>query len=780
MNNIVMKMLKSDNKPISYNQRNYLEYKEPFGFKPTQKIEIIVINANIKIYTMKKVQNKQEKERFNTFSNLGGTRFRNKEWTRMERKERGEAMVYLNTMGAGFEFRSGEYRRGVERRAMPRGCGDRSYDRGYDRSYDRGYDRSYDRGYDRSYDRGYDRSYDKSMRLEEFSFMSPNPCAFGVFESLGIDLGTTNSAIASIVAGQPTILPNPTGSRLTPSVIGVTKSQEFIVGDAAKRQAVVNPENTYFSLKSLIGRQYDSVETSLPKLPFRCSKAQDGFVKIECPILGRSFYPQQLSAQVVGSLAQNFEQTFDAVPKEVVVTVPAYFDDVQRNATKDAGVIAGLRVNRIINEPTAACLAYGFDKSQNALIYVFDAGGGTFDVSIVEAGEGVFEVIQTDGDPSLGGDDVDERITSWLTAGFSRKHEVDLQQQSKTIQRVKEAVEKAKCELSAASLAPINLPFIANNKGKPRHLFVKITRDTLNELLSDLVVRFRMPMLRVLEDSNLGPNDIDHVILVGGTTRVPLIRDLITDYFDVEPICTINPDEVVALGASIQANIISGDSSDIVLIDVTPLSLGIETLGGVNTKLIPRNTSLPASKKEIFSTATDNQPGVEINVLQGEREFAADCRPLGTFKLTGIQPAPRGVPQIAVNFQIDVDGILKVSALDQTSGATEDLEIRDSNKKTPEEIQQIIDDSTNFFEEDQKRKRLVDAKNGAEALIYEAQKKIQEGATSTTPESTEKLQAAIQELRSAVNREDEEVINRLTLELGQLLNTLPKDGSNGK
>jgi len=614
------------------------------------------------------------------------------------------------------------------------------------------------------YDRvRYDRSVYDRVRYDR-SVYDRVSASSALLQNVGIDLGTTNSAIASFVADQPAILPSPSGTRLTPSVVGVTKQGNFIVGDAAKRQAVVNPENTYFSLKSMIGKKYDSIRDSLRDLPFGCSEAPDGFVKVNSPTLNQAFYPEQLSAKVVESLVANYTSTFNDDPVVSVVTVPAYFDDGQRNATKDAGTIAGLAVKRIINEPTAASLSYGFDKVENALLYIFDAGGGTFDVSLLEAGDGVFEVIQTGGDAALGGDDIDKRLAQWLSAGFFRKHDVILQNYRKTTQRMKEVVEKTKCELSALGVAPVNLPFIANKDGKPKHLFLRVARGCLNELITRIGFRFKTLMLGVLKEANVAPGEINHVILVGGTTRIPMIQEMVETELLQEPTCSINPDEVVALGAAIQARIASGGSSDIILIDVTPLSLGIETLGGVHTKLIPRNTSLPASKKEIFSTAVDNQPGVEINVLQGEREFAANCSQLGTFKLSGIQPAPRGMPQIEVTFQIDVDGLLKVSANDRTSGASGDLEITDSNKRSSEEIQRIIQEADAKSDEDRQNREFTEIKNAAESLLYAAQKKIQE-EEGLGADAKEEIQQTCDALRSAVNNRKIQEIQEISSKL---------------
>uniref|UniRef100_A0A7S3YMW6 Molecular chaperone DnaK n=1 Tax=Lotharella globosa TaxID=91324 RepID=A0A7S3YMW6_9EUKA len=626
-------------------------------------------------------------------------------------------------------------------------------------------------GYDKvaTYDKnaGYDKNAKTGTQDLTRSCLSYNAEVSAV---LGVDLGTTNSACAVRANKETRMVPNSLGARTTPSMISYTRDATFMVGEKARRQAVANPENTFYGIKHVIGRRFDDVEGFLSKVTYKASKAPDGGVAIVCPMLDTTFLPQQLSSKVVGELGSDYTAFFNKDPTSVVITVPAYFDDAQRNATKDAGRIAELDVLRIINEPTAAALAYGFDKSQNARIFVFDAGGGTFDVSLLEAGDGVFEVLKTGGDPSLGGDDIDDAITDWLVEGFRENHGFDLREESRTLQRLKEAAEKAKLELSASSQAKINLPFIVTRRGKPLHLSTTLSRDTLDELLKGLIERFREPTLQVLQEVSISPQEIDHVILAGGTTRIPALQELVATELGQEPITGINPDEVVAVGAAIQGEIITGDSSDIVLIDVTSLSLGLETLGGIHTKLIPRNTSLPTSKTEMFSTAADNQDAVEIVVLQGEREFAADCKPLGTFKLSGIQPAPRGMPQITVSFTIDVDGILTVRATEGSSGTTNELEIKDSTKRSDDDIRRMIEEANAFADQDQEKKELVTLKIDAEATIYEAQAKLREGnGEAYDEETTNRIQDAIQALQAALNRSDPETIKNCSQALRQLI-----------
>ncbi|AIB09662.1 chaperone DnaK (nucleomorph) [Lotharella oceanica] len=585
--------------------------------------------------------------------------------------------------------------------------------------------------------------------------------------ALGVDLGTTNSAGAVRTNNETTILSNNLGARTTPSMVSYTRDGTFVVGEKARRQAVANPENTFYGVKHLMGRSFDDVRAFVRRLTYKTTKAPDGGVAISCPLLNKTLLPQQISSKVIRELGSDYTTFFNKEPKNVVITVPAYFDDAQRNATKDAGRIAQLDVLRIINEPTAAALAYGFDKSQNARIFVFDAGGGTFDVSLLEAGDGVFEVLKTGGDPSLGGDDIDDAITEWLINGFQETHGFDLRGEPRTLQRLKEAAEKAKLELSAASQAKINLPFIVTRQGKPLHLSTTLSRDTLDELLREVFERFRAPTLAVLREAGVSAQEIDHVILAGGTTRIPALQELVATELGQEPVSGINPDEVVAVGAAIQGEIITGDSSDVVLIDVTSLSLGLETLGGIHTKLIPRNTSLPTSKTQMFSTAADNQTVVGISVLQGEREFASDCKPLGTFELTGIQSAPRGVPQITVAFTIDVDGILTVRATEGTSGTSNELEIKDSTKRSDDDIRRMIEEANEFADQDQEKKMLVTLKIDAEAIIYEAQAKLQEGGDERN--DADRIQGAIRDLQAALNRSEPASIKSCSDALRQLL-----------
>jgi len=588
---------------------------------------------------------------------------------------------------------------------------------------------------------------------------------------LGVDLGTTNSACAMRTNNETRMVPNEFGSRTTPSMVSCTKDRTFIVGEKARRQAVANPRNTFYGIKHVIGRKYTDVYPTIQKFPFETVETPEGGVGIVCPRLEKTLLPEQISSKILGKLISDYEVLYNQEPSSVIITVPAYFDDAQRNATQDAGRIAKLDILRIINEPTAAALAYGFDMTDNVRIFVFDAGGGTFDVSLLEAGEGVFEVLQTGGDPSLGGDDIDDRIIEWLLDGFQKTHGITLQTDPRVLQRLKEAAEKAKLELSASSQAKINLPFIVTHQGKPLHIATTLSRDTFNALLSGLLERFKKPTLQVLREAKTPTQDIDHVILAGGTTRIPVVQELVADALQQEPKSDINPDEVVAIGAAIQGEILTSDTSDIVLIDVTSLSLGIETLGGIHTKLIPRNTSLPTSKKETFSTAVDNQSAVEISVLQGERELAADCKPLGTFQLTGIQPAPRGLPKINVTFTVDVNGILTVQATEESSGTTSELEIKDSTKRSDEDIRNMIAEAEEFAQQDQEKKAAISLEIDAEALLYQAQTLLREGdKNAIDPGTASQIQDAIQTLQAALNRSETDAIKTAYLALQQLLN----------
>ncbi|HYK86870.1 MAG TPA: molecular chaperone DnaK, partial [Ktedonobacteraceae bacterium] len=507
---------------------------------------------------------------------------------------------------------------------------------------------------------------------------------------LGIDLGTTNSVVAIIEAGEPTVLENNEGSRLTPSIVAITKTGERLVGQVAKRQAVTNPENTVFSVKRLMGRKYDDpeVQRTMKSVPYKITRAANGDVRVT--MAGREYSPPEISAMILQKLKADAEAKLGEHITQAVITVPAYFNDTQRQATKDAGKIAGLEVLRIINEPTAASLAYGLDKKTDETIAVYDLGGGTFDISILQLGEGVFEVKATNGDTHLGGDDFDQRIINWLVEEFRKDQGIDLSKDRMALQRLKEAAERAKIELSSSMQTEINLPFISADANGPKHLVMTLTRSKLEQLVSDLIERTREPVMKALEDAGLKASDINEVVLVGGQTRMPAVIELVRKIFGKEPHKGVNPDEVVAIGAAIQAGVLKGEVKDVLLLDVTPLSLGVETLGGVMTKLIERNTTIPSRKSEIFSTAEDNQPAVEIHVLQGEREFARDNKSLAHFHLEGIAPAPRGVPQIEVTFDIDANGILNVSARDKATGREQKVTITASSGLSQSEIDRMV------------------------------------------------------------------------------------------
>ncbi len=584
---------------------------------------------------------------------------------------------------------------------------------------------------------------------------------------IGIDLGTTNSCVAVMEGGDPVVIPNQEGARTTPSMVAFTESGERLVGQAAKRQAITNPENTIFGIKRLIGRKYDSkeVQEDIKVLPYKIVKAPNGDAWVR--VRGKDYSPAEISAMILQKMKQTAEDYLGEKVTEAVITVPAYFNDSQRQATKDAGRIAGLKVERIINEPTAASLAYGLDKKGDRKIAVFDLGGGTFDISILEIGEGVFEVKATNGDTHLGGEDFDLRIIDWLADEFKKDQGIDLRNDRMALQRLKEAAEKAKCELSGALETEINLPFITADASGPKHLNMKLTRAKLEALVDDLIQKVEEPCRIALKDAGLTPADIDEVILVGGMTRMPKVQEKVKEIFGKEPSKGVNPDEVVAIGAAIQAGVLKGEVKDVLLLDVTPLSLGIETLGGVFTKLIEKNTTIPTRKSQIFSTAADNQPAVEIHVLQGEREMAADNKSLGRFQLVGIPPAPRGVPQIEVTFDIDANGIVHVSAKDLGTGKEQSIKITASSGLTEEEIQKLIREAEIHAEEDRKKRELVDARNNADSLIYTTEKSIKEVGDKLDASTKAEIEQAIERLRKAMEGDDVNEIKRLTDELTQ-------------
>ena len=581
-------------------------------------------------------------------------------------------------------------------------------------------------------------------------------------KTIGIDLGTTNSCVAIMDGGDAKVITNADGGRTTPSMVALSGSGERLVGQVAKRQAVTNPENTVFGVKRLIGRKHTSaeVQNDINNLPYKIEPAENGDVRIN--LNGRQYSPAEISSFILADLKKSAEAYLGESVTDAVITVPAYFNDSQRQATKDAGKIAGLNVQRIINEPTAASLAYGLDKKKEEKIAVFDLGGGTFDVSILEIGDGVFEVKATNGDTHLGGEDFDLRLIDFLAGEFKREQGIDLRGDKMALQRLKEAAEKAKMELSSSMETDINLPFITADASGPKHLNVKVTRAKLESLVADLLDRLEGPCRTALTDAGLSGSDIDEVILVGGMTRMPAVQARVAQIFGKAPNKSVNPDEVVAMGAAIQGAVLEGDVSDVLLLDVTPLSLGIETLGGVMTKLISKNTTIPTRQSQVFSTAEDNQPAVTVHVLQGEREMASDNKTLGRFELTGIAPAPRGVPQIEVTFDIDANGIVEVSAKDQATGKAQSIRITSSSGLSKEEIDQLVKDAELHADADQRRKALVEAKNSADALIYTTEKSLAEMGANVDGSVRMEIDDAIRNLKHAIKGEDADQIRQLT------------------
>ncbi len=592
---------------------------------------------------------------------------------------------------------------------------------------------------------------------------------------VGIDLGTTNSCVAVMEGGKPTVIANAEGFRTTPSVVAYAKNGDRLVGQIAKRQAVMNPQNTFYSVKRFIGRKFDEVTNESKEVAYKVLRDSNGNVKLEGPAQNKQFAPEEISAQVLRKLIDDASKYLGETVTQAVITVPAYFNDSQRQATKDAGKIAGVEVLRIINEPTAASLAYGLDKKSNETILVFDLGGGTFDVSILEVGDGVFEVLATSGDTHLGGDDFDKKIVDYLAEDFQKNEGIDLRKDNQALQRLTEAAEKAKIELSSATQTDVNLPFITATQEGPKHLDMTLTRAKFEELCSDLIDRCAVPVRQALKDSKLGKEAIDEVVMVGGSTRIPAIIELVKKTLGKEANQTVNPDEVVAVGAAIQAGVLAGEVKDILLLDVTPLSLGVETLGGVMTKIIPRNTTIPTKKSETFSTAVDGQTNVEIHVLQGEREFAKDNKSLGTFRLDGIPPAPRGVPQIEVTFDIDANGILNVTAKDKGTGKEQSISITGASTLPDNEVERMVQEAESHAAADKERRDKIDRKNQADSLVYQAEKQINELGDKVPADDKTKAEGLIKDLKEAVASEDDEKIQTIMPELQQVLYTI---GSN--
>ena len=588
-------------------------------------------------------------------------------------------------------------------------------------------------------------------------------------KTIGIDLGTTNSCVAVMEGGEPVVIANAEGTRTTPSVVAFTKNGERLVGQVAKRQAVTNPKNTIYSIKRFMGRKFSEISEEAKNVPYTVKEGKNGEAVVE--IDGKLYSPPEISAMILQKMKQTAEDYLGEKVTEAVITVPAYFNDSQRQATKDAGRIAGLEVKRIINEPTAAALAYGLDKKKDEKIAVYDLGGGTFDISILELGDGVFEVKSTNGDTHLGGDDFDKRVIDWLADEFKKQEGIDLRKDAMALQRLKEAAEKAKIELSTVMQTDVNLPFITADASGPKHLNLTLTRSKYEQLVDDLIERSRPPVERALSDAGLKPAVIDEVILVGGATRTPKVQDLVKKLFGgKEPHKGVNPDEVVAIGAAIQGGVLAGDVKDVLLLDVTPLSLGIETLGGVSTKLIERNTTIPTKKSEVFSTAADSQTQVEVHVLQGERQMAGDNKTIGRFTLTGIAPAPRGIPQVEVTFDIDANGILHVTARDKATGKEQKIRIEASGGLSEAEIKKMVVDAESHAEEDKTRRDEIEVKNRGDALAYETEKNLKELSEKIDSESKARVESALEILKKAVERNDTAEIRTASEALTQVWN----------
>ena len=590
---------------------------------------------------------------------------------------------------------------------------------------------------------------------------------------IGIDLGTTNSVVAVMEGGKPEVITNAEGERTTPSVVAYTKKGDLLVGQIAKRQAVINPENTFYSVKRFIGRKTSEVTEEFRQVSYKVLQTED-IIKLDCPAVSKQFAAEEISAQVLRKLADDASKYLGETVKQAVITVPAYFNDSQRQATKDAGKIAGLEVLRIINEPTAASLSYGLDKKDNETILVFDLGGGTFDVSVLEVGDGVFEVLATSGDTQLGGDDFDEKIVQWLIKAFKDQEGIDLTQDSQALQRLTEAAEKAKIELSTLTQSSINLPFISVTPEGPKHLEKELTRAKFEELCSDLIERCKVPIEMSLKDAELTPAAIDQNVLVGGSTRIPAVQELVEKLLGKTPNQTVNPDEVVAVGAAVQAGVLGGEVKDILLLDVTPLSLGVETLGGITTKITPRNTIIPTKKSETFSTAVDNQPNVEIHVLQGERELAKDNKSLGTFRLDGIAPAARGVPQIEVTFDIDANGILSVTAKDKATNKQQSITITGASTLPKDEVERMVKDAESNAVADKERSEQIETKNQSESLCYQTKKQLEQLESTITSEEKQKIENLVSELEEVTKKEDYssmkekmEILKKAVMEVGE-------------